>query len=165
MALNPQEKDEVKKMISEAVRQETSDLNAKIESLQKTIADFGGEEFSNLSVFGKPMQLTRSLRLLPISPTQLTASVNDYDVGDSPVVRLSSDASRDVTGLKNGTHGRLLLIINVGGQNIVLKDESASSVAANRFALHGSADLTLNAEDSVLVWYDVASLRWRDVFN
>lgn len=77
----------------------------------------------------------------------------------SSVIRLSTDASRDLTGLAGGSDGRLAYIHNVGAQNLVLKDESASSSAANRFALNG--DYTVAGDTSVILQYDSTSARWR----
>lgn len=97
-----------------------------------------------------------------ISPSQITSNQNDYSptgLSTASVLRLSTDASRDITGLAGGSDGRLLLLHNVGAQNIVLKDESASSTAGNRFAL--SADVTLAGDQSTLLQYDSTSSRWR----
>lgn len=97
-----------------------------------------------------------------ISPSQITADQNDYaptGFSTASVLRLSSDASRNITGLAGGSDGLVKLIWNVGAQNIVLKDESASSTAANRFAL--SADVTIAADSGVLIQYDATSSRWR----
>lgn len=141
------------------------DIENRLDGLERTIANFGGAEYTNLSFFSKPIELLRSLRLLDVTPTQITSNQNDYSIGDSPAIRLSSDASRNITGIQNGKAGRLLLIINIGSQNIVLKDEDTGSVAANRIACAGSVDLTLNGDDAVFLWYDVTSLRWRTIFN
>lgn len=97
-----------------------------------------------------------------ISPAQITSNQNDYNpagLSTASVLRLNSDAARDITGLAGGADGRVLLIFNVGSFNIVLKDESASSTAANRFALNG--DITLQPDNSVGLWYDSTSSRWR----
>lgn len=98
-----------------------------------------------------------------ITPTALAANANDYNPtglsGASTLRLVASTTSRDITGIAGGTTGRLLLIHNVGAQNIVLKDESASSAAGNRFALIG--DVTLATDAAVLLQYDATSLRWR----
>jgi hypothetical protein len=97
-----------------------------------------------------------------ISPAQITADQNDYSptgLATASTLRLSSDAARNITGLAGGADGRLLLVHNVGAQNIVLKDESASSTAANRFAL--SADLTIAGDQGCWLQYDATSSRWR----
>ena len=97
-----------------------------------------------------------------ISPATITADQNDYNpagLSAASVLRLSSDAVRNVTGLAGGADGRLLVIANVGTSNIVLKNQSASSSAANRFLLN--ADLVLAANAAVTLIYDSTSTRWR----
>lgn len=97
-----------------------------------------------------------------LTPAQITSNQNDYNpsgAGSADVIRLSSDASRNVTGLAFLSGGKAVLLLNVGSNDIVLKDESASSAAANRFALN--ADMTLSADQAVLAWYDPTSARVR----
>lgn len=97
-----------------------------------------------------------------ISPAQLTANTNDYaptGLSTASTLRLSTDASRNLTGLTGGADGRLLIMHNVGSFPLVLVDESVSSSAANRFAL--TANLSLAADDSCLLRYDNTSSRWR----
>jgi hypothetical protein len=97
-----------------------------------------------------------------LSPSQLTGDVNNYEptgLSTTFTLRLSSDASRSITGLKAQAGGRLLAIHNVGAQNIVLVDSSGSSDAANQFAL--SANKTLGGDESCLLQYDGTSSRWR----
>jgi hypothetical protein len=99
-----------------------------------------------------------------ISPTQITGNQNDYNptgLSTASTLRLTSDASRDITGLQGGADGRILLVHNVGAQNIVLKDESGSSTAAYRFALTG--DVTLTPDSVAMLQYDSTSSRWRMV--
>jgi len=125
------------------------------------VRSIGYADFMGLWVYQGGLQFDSSM-----SPAQITANVNDYSPsGSSPsynaasALRLSSDASRDITGMAGGLAGRVLLIFNVGSFNIVLKDESASSTAANRFAL--KADITLAPDGSALLWYDSTTSRWR----
>ena len=97
-----------------------------------------------------------------VSPPQITANQNDYNptgVAAASVLQLSSDASRTVTGLAGGAEGRLVSLINIGGQPIVLADESTSSSAANRFAL--GAGLTVAAKQAAMLRYDGTAARWR----
>lgn len=97
-----------------------------------------------------------------ISPSQITADQNDYNptgLSSASTLRLTSDASRNVTGLQGGADGRVLVLHNVGSNNIVLKDDSASSTAGNRFAL--SADITIGVDQAAVLQYDSTSSRWR----
>jgi hypothetical protein len=97
-----------------------------------------------------------------ISPPQIAADQNDYNptgLSAATVLRLSSDAARNITGLSGGSDGRFLLVSNVGAQDLVFKNESASSSADNRFALTG--DLIIASGMIALLCYDASSSRWR----
>lgn len=75
--------------------------------------------------------------------------------------RISSSLAVNITGLGQGTDGRIVRFHNVGAYTITLKDESASSATANRFAL--SMDLPIAPDECVALQYDATSQRWRDV--
>jgi hypothetical protein len=97
-----------------------------------------------------------------INPAQITANQNNYNpagLTTASVLRLHSDASRDVTGLAGGVDGKIVSINNVGSNNIVLRNENASSTAANRFQL--GIDVTLAANQGLTIIYDSAVQRWR----
>jgi hypothetical protein len=101
-----------------------------------------------------------------ISPSQITANQNDYaptGFATASVLRLSTDASRNITGLAGGADGRVIVIVNIGAQPIVLIDESGSSTAGNRFALTG--DLVIGVDQMTVLLYDGTSSRWRSVRN
>lgn len=96
---------------------------------------------------------------------QLVANTNDLDLGAQvSVARLSTDASRNLTGIADAAindpeEGRTLTLINVGSFDLVLINQSVLSAAENRFAIGG--DITLTADDGIALWYDVNDLRWR----
>ena len=96
-----------------------------------------------------------------VTPAQITADQNNYAPGVGWFQRWSSDASRNVTGLSAGQDGQVIEVYNVGSNNIVLVNESASSTAANRFANSTGADLTLTAGKCAEGRYDSTSARWR----
>lgn len=99
-----------------------------------------------------------------ITPAQITADQNDYNpagFATANVLRLSTDAARNITGLASDTGGGQLLLLNVGSFNLVLTAESGSSAAANRFAPGGNA--LIAPGHGCWLWYDAASLRWRIV--
>jgi hypothetical protein len=137
------------------IRNDTGFLNTQIGTTlitrQRTDVGAGMSIFGFLS-FGSPL-----------SPAQITANQNDYNptgLDSTCFLRLSTDASRDITGLVTASlNGRWLTIYNVGTQNIVLKDESASSTAVYRFAL--KADITIAPDGGVMLQYDNTTQRWR----
>lgn len=106
-----------------------------------------------------PFQLTGA-----ISPAQLVANTNDWaptGLENTSVIRFSTDASRNITGLTGGADGRIVVLHNVGSQPAVLKDEDANSAAGNRFGL--DADVTLLGDQSITLQYDSTSSRWRQL--
>lgn len=97
-----------------------------------------------------------------ISPAQITSNQNDYNptnLGTTRILQIQSDAARDITGLTAQATGTMITVANVGGFTITLKHESASSVATNRFALPGGADLALTLYSTAMLYYD--GTRWR----
>lgn len=97
-----------------------------------------------------------------ISPAQITGNTHNYaptGFSTASTLRLTTDASRDITGLAGGTDGRIIIIANVGSFNFTLKNESSSSTAGNRFALF--ADTTVAPNQDVMIQYDSTSSRWR----
>lgn len=98
-----------------------------------------------------------------VSPAQITADQNDYALNaTATLIRLNTDASRTITGFNaTGNNGRLVMIINVGANDLVLANENAGSSAANRIITGTGADLTLTAGQSCWLIYDETSTRWR----
>lgn len=99
-----------------------------------------------------------------LTPPEITSNQNDYaPTGHATAYhfRLDTDASRTITSLAGGVDGREILITNIGTTDLVLEHASASGTAANRFLCPGSANLTLNPNDSVRLRYDGTSARWR----
>jgi len=95
------------------------------------------------------------------TPSQITANQNDYDLGDGIAFRLDSDASRNITGLANGIDGRVMILFNIGSNNIVLQHQNTSSTAVNRLLNDTGADITLQSNQVVFLWYDLTTNRWR----
>jgi hypothetical protein len=96
-----------------------------------------------------------------ITPTQLAANTDNWaptGFSTASVIRASTDTSRNLTGIAGGSDGRVIVLMNVGSFNLVLKD-SATSTAANQFAI--GADITLTPKQACTLTYDATSSRWR----
>lgn len=106
-----------------------------------------------------------------ISPT-IAADQNNYNpsgLSTAFAMRLTATgASRTVTGLKAPTQTgavngifpiRLFLLINVGGQDVVLPHVSGSSAAANQFVNPFGATVTVRPGGSLWLMYDQSA--WR----
>jgi len=114
----------------------------------------GGIKFSTVS---QELLLTGA-----ISPAQIVANQNDYapaNVTIASILRLNTDASRNITGIVDARDGVLKTIINVGANPIVLQNQNAGSAAANRFDF--GADVTLAAKQSATIRYDGTDARWK----
>lgn len=100
-----------------------------------------------------------------ITPTQLTASTNNYAPTDgikAHKMRISSNAAINITGLTGGADGREVILSNIGAFSITLTHD-ATSTAANRFYCPNNASYILRKNGSALIWYDATSQRWRVV--
>jgi hypothetical protein len=101
------------------------------------------------------------------SPAQITANQGNYNSGSNNYLqRLSTDASRTINGWNPGNasplEGQLMLIVNVGSNDLVLAHDSASSTNTDRrFLCSTGADITLTANQAADVLYDKTTLRWR----
>lgn len=99
-----------------------------------------------------------------ITPTALSASVNDYTptgIQTASVIRLGSNGTYAITGIVAPTaytDGRVLSIFNISAYALYLVPQSASSVAANRFNFIGR--MTIPAGQAVTLIYSSASSRW-----
>ncbi len=126
-------------------------------------------QLSALSFLGQVPRLTADQNLTgkvafsgDITPAQITANQNDYNptgLSGAAVLRLSTDASRNITGLQGGSDGRILIIANVGSFPLVLVNASGLSTEAYRFAF--TTDVTLAAGGVVPLIYDSTASRWR----
>lgn len=99
-----------------------------------------------------------------ISPSALTANQNDWaptDLATSSVIRISSDRAVKITGISAQSSGRVLILHNIGEYPVTLQAENTSSTAANRFAF--DQDWYMHPTDSLWLWYDGTSSRWRTI--
>lgn len=101
----------------------------------------------------------------PYVADPITSNQNNYNPGGrSRFIELSSDASRDITGiafLSGNISGEAHFLVNAGTQNIVLKHQDANSTAANQFLNTTGADITLAANQMAFIYYSGASTIWR----
>lgn len=101
-----------------------------------------------------------------ISPSTLSGDVNDYNptgLSTTNFVRINGGAAdRNITGLQAPSLSGVVTLVNVGTtNNLVLKNQSGSSSATNRFLTAGGTDVTLTPGASAACWYDPTTTRWR----
>lgn len=105
--------------------------------------------------------LAGHLNTLAFTPVQITSDQNDYALATGTFFRLSTDASRTITGLTGGTDGKWMVIANVGSFNLVLANQNASSTTTNRIITGTGASITIAPDEQVRLIYDSTTGRWR----
>lgn len=93
---------------------------------------------------------------------QFVANTNNFALPEGTNYHMSTDVSRNLTGMTGGREGRRITIHNNGTTNLVILQESASSTAANRFVVDatGGASLTLTDGQSADFVYSTDNSRW-----
>jgi hypothetical protein len=84
---------------------------------------------------------------------------NNLALSDYTTIEIDASAAADcvITGLTNGTDGRLVFIANVGTEAFTLAGESASSTAANRIATDSAA---IGPGSGTILFYSGGTSRW-----
>lgn len=95
------------------------------------------------------------------TPAQITVDQNNYTLANAVIFRLSSNASRNITGFAGGVRGRTVTIINVGANSIVLQNQSVDSSTNNRIITGTGLALTLAVDNVATLTYDDVTARWR----
>lgn len=98
-----------------------------------------------------------------VRPSQVTSNQNDYAPGSFGTWFISTDASRDFTGIaaSGAVDGQDILWVNIGTQDQVLKHEDSGSAAANRLICAGAGDLTVMPGETARIVRDATAGRWR----
>lgn len=100
-----------------------------------------------------------------ITPSSISVQQDNYNpsgLSTCSVIRQAASADVDITGLTAVNDGGLIFFINISNTyTITLKDESASSTAANRFDLPDNADVAILPNSIQMLMYDATTSRWR----
>jgi hypothetical protein len=111
---------------------------------------------------GTPGLITDKLVLSAIIRPTVNADQDNWaptGLATASTIIANVTSSRLLTGLTGGADGRTIALHNGGTSDLTIKDESASSTAANRFAL--ANDFLLAPDSSLLLQYDGTAARWR----
>lgn len=97
-----------------------------------------------------------------VTPAALAAGENNNwapDLTDASRVNVTPVATSEITGIvAPADDGRMLILTNIAGVDLILRDQSSSSTAANRFAMNG--DIIVPPGASVFLMYVTAVSRW-----
>lgn len=97
------------------------------------------------------------------TPVQIVANQNNYDLGIAIVHRFSTDASRAFSGFLAPLIEITHIIMNAGSFDLVVQHQNTNSLAVDRVITTTGADVTLEPNDSMIIWYDITTLRWREL--
>ena len=95
------------------------------------------------------------------TPTEITSDQNNYSPGTGWLIRVTGDFQHNITGMVAGQDGETRHLVNVGTTNLVLVNESISSLTTNRFRNSTGTDIVLSPDQEALLIYDSTSNRWR----
>lgn len=101
-----------------------------------------------------------------ISPTSLSANQNNYaptGFDTSTIVRLTSSTGVIISGFTSTVSVLQKKLINVGTNAITLSHQDAGSSTTNRTIVPGGSSITMLADDSIDIFYDSVTTRWRVV--
>jgi hypothetical protein len=113
-----------------------------------------------------------AINLTSYSPVQITANVNDYQLGISNAQRsinlLDSDAAYNITGIDitggntYGQPGDRICLHNVGAFPLTITHQDVLSAAANRIITSTGVGYVIGPDECVWLWYDdTGTARWR----
>ncbi len=127
--------------------------------------------------FGTAVEMDRRLRTLfegavalrYTSHPLIESDRDDFELGEqrTSVHRFATDAPHAITGfvatkdIDSPVAGELMTLINVGGADLILANQSEQSLEANRVITGTGANLTLGPDQTANLFYDQTSARWR----
>lgn len=111
----------------------------------------------NDGIIGQKKQNTFSFTSYP---TLIKDEDNFSLSNDANVIRVSSDATRNITGF-GALQSSSVTIYNVGSYDIRIVHQSSNSLPQNRVISATGSDLVIGPNDSLTLVYDNVSLRWR----
>jgi hypothetical protein len=124
------------------------------------LGTFAGD--TDLNFANDVLTLNGALKLTNvISPPQITSNQTDYapaGFATAAVLRVSTDAPRDLNTLAGGVAGVLKVLYNIGASSLTLKNLGAGT-AANQFDIN--ADIVLAQKQGIVIQYDGTSSKWR----
>jgi hypothetical protein len=95
------------------------------------------------------------------TPGQFAADQNNLETGDYSLLRLSTDASRSISGFTGVARDRRIRVANIGSFPIQFSNANGGSATVNRILTGTGAAVTLNADAAADFLYDATSSRWR----
>ncbi len=89
-----------------------------------------------------------------------TGTLNDVSTSAKSYFQFTGAGSVTVTGFANGADGKIVILTNKTGVSLLINNDDAGSVAANRILTGTGAPLTIRNNASTMMVYDSANSRW-----
>lgn len=101
-------------------------------------------------------------RIEKVATATIASSQNDYALPAAAILQADVTADSDLTGLTGGVDGLIFEIQNVSStsKTLTIKNQSASSSAANRFKLPFGYDINLPPQATAAFKYNGVDSRW-----
>ena len=111
-------------------------------------------------------KVSKSFAFTGIIADTISAQKDNYNptgLADASTIQLTLSGNQTITGIAGGVAGRLLIIqsgYTGSTDKLTLKNNSSSSIAANRFYCPLSTDFVLSDDNCVIMQYDGIQERW-----
>lgn len=112
---------------------------------------------------GLAFNATGALALKKGTDYSTVGTTNDWNPGNTSLVRLTGATAQTITGITGGVDGKVLTIINAGSAAASLTNQDVLSTAANRIITGTGSNLSLAVDASISLVYDSGASRWRVV--
>lgn len=99
--------------------------------------------------------------LSKISTFPVNGGYNDLDRNGSSILRFTNGGV--LNGIAGGADGMILYVFNTGSSALIINNQNAGSLAANRIFTHTGTGVNLGTIGGVTMVYDGSSSRWRIV--
>jgi hypothetical protein len=122
-------------------------------------ATFADAEVAGALTAGGMIQQAAVTSITAPAGTTNNAALSSFTT--TGVYRVNTPSAATYTGIAGGAGQRVVTLFNLGPSALTLAHENASSSAQNRFKLPGGTNVVVGSDDSVTLWYDASTLRWR----
>jgi hypothetical protein len=107
------------------------------------------------------MRILDSIAVATPTTVSSPATVNDWAIGATSVVRITGATVTAITGMVAAESGHVVFILNASSNIVNLNREDAGSAASARFAGSGGSALIIRPGEMQIAMYDGNSARWR----
>lgn len=108
-------------------------------------------------------QILNDLGIKQGAANSTTGTQNNVSTSGLSYIRFTGASATSITGLSNGSDGKILVITNKTGTQLTLNNNNSGSLAANRILTGTGADLAIENNASVLAIYDSTASLWNVV--